>query len=232
MMMKRRNRSGFTLVELLVVVAMMAILASLAMPAYEQAIQHANSTGCASHMRLLGQAFDLYANDHDGRFPGRITGTATDKWPKLLLPYVSDVKNYVDPGDPVANMANSTILLSNSANNSSFFFNGFNDLGANANPNIQISMANITNAPNLILLGQKVNGNTQYYMDFVEGNQDDILHKNAYFGGANYTFADGSSRFITQTDYEHVSPGSTVSDGDKMWLINQSYVIPPVPAGH
>jgi prepilin-type N-terminal cleavage/methylation domain-containing protein/prepilin-type processing-associated H-X9-DG protein len=231
-MMKRRSCSGFTLVELLVVVGIIAILASVAMPGYQAAIQRANSTGCASRMRLLGQAFDLYANDHDGRFPGRVTTPGNDKWPMLLQPYVSDTKNYVDPGDPIANTATSTILLSNTANNSSFFFNGFNDLGANTNQNVQVSMANITNAPNLILLGQKVNGNTQYYMDFVEGNQDDILHKDAYFGGANYTFADGSSRFITETDYEHISPGSTESDGDKMWLINQNYVIPPVPSGH
>jgi len=233
-MIKRRCQSGFTLVELLVVITIMAILASVLMPVYQGVIQRANSTGCASHMRLLGQAFTLFSNDNNGQFPGRInSGNTRDKWPLLLQPYVSDVKNYVDPGDPIANSLDAKLILSNRANMSSFFFNGFDDLGStNGTQGVQVSMANVTNATNLILLGQKVNGNTQFYMDFVEGNQDDILHKNAYFNGANYTFADGSSRFITEADYNHVSPGNTASDGDRMWLINQAYVIPPVPAGH
>jgi prepilin-type processing-associated H-X9-DG protein len=183
-------------------------------------------------MRGLGVAFTLFANDNNGHFPGRVTTNGSDRWPVLLLPYVGDPKSYVDPGDPVANGVSATNLVSNTANNSSFFFNGFNDLGAYTNQSVQVGVANITNASNLILLGQKINGNTQYYMDFVEGNQDDILNKQAYFGGANYTFADGSSRFMTATTYNTFSNGSTESDGDKMWLLNQSYVIPAVPSGH
>jgi prepilin-type processing-associated H-X9-DG protein len=103
----------------------------------------------------------------------------------------------------------------------SFFFNGFNDLGAYNNPSVTVSLVNLTDASNLILLGQKVNGITQYYMDFVEGNQDDVLNKTAYFGGSNYVFADGSARFLYQSQYS-----------DTMWLINQNYNIPPIPAGH
>ena len=213
------------------VVAIIAILGSLALPAYSAATKHAQSAGCAARMRGLGTAFTLYASDNNGHFPGRTTGT-NDKWPVLLLPYVGDVKCYVDPGDPIANAVPTSSLASNSGNNSSFFFNGFSDLGAYTNSNIQVSMASITNGSNLILLGQKVNGNTQYYMDFVEGNQDDILNKQAYFGGSNYTFADGSSRYMTATAYNNVSAGQSASDGDRMWLVNQNYVIPPIPTGH
>ena len=120
--------AGFTLIELLVVIGIIAILLGISLAALPSAIRHADSAGCASHMRGLALAFLQYATDNDGALPGRIqTG---DKWPVLLLPYISDPKNYVDPGDPIACAVPVQNLASNSANNSSFFFNGFNDLGA------------------------------------------------------------------------------------------------------
>jgi prepilin-type N-terminal cleavage/methylation domain-containing protein len=220
-MRKTGNKSGFTLVELLVVVTIIAILTAISLQAYGVAIRHANSAGCMTRMHGLGIAFTLYSSDNDGQLPGRVTGAGNDKWPTLLQPYLSSVKDFVDPGDPIAMQVAPDDLVSNSANNSSFFFNGFNDLGAYDNPSIQVRLVNLGNLSNVILLGQKINGNTQYYMDFVEGNQDDILNKTAYFNGADYVFGDGSARFIYKTDYD-----------DKMWITNPNYVIPPIPTGH
>ncbi|HUB68636.1 MAG TPA: prepilin-type N-terminal cleavage/methylation domain-containing protein [Candidatus Methylacidiphilales bacterium] len=217
----RYQKRGFTLTELLVVIGIIAILGFLAFPIGRMAILHAQCTGCASHMRTLGMAFMSFATDNNGQLPGRVEGDGNNKWPILLQPYVPDLSVYVDPGDPVAMKIPQDQFLSNGSNNSSFFFNGFNDLGAYNNPNITVGLVNLTDASNLILLGQKVHGITQYYMDFVEGNQNDILNKTAYFGGSNYVFADGSARFLYKSQYS-----------DTMWLINQNYSIPPVPAGH
>jgi prepilin-type N-terminal cleavage/methylation domain-containing protein/prepilin-type processing-associated H-X9-DG protein len=208
------NRKGFTLVELLVVVGIIAVLAAISLGIYPVALQHANCAGCGTRMRGLALAFVEYAADNDGQLPGRTTGSS-DKWPVLLLPYVSDPKNYVDPGDPVARAVPSSQLASDTANNSSFFFNGFNDLGAYQDPGIQVSLMSLSNASNLALIGQKVHGSTEYYMDFVEGNENDVLNKTAYFKGANYAFADGSARFISLANYN-----------DQMWLVNQGYTIP------
>jgi len=219
------------LIELLVVVAVIGILVAVSFPAYNVALKHADCAGCLSHMRSLGTAFTLYANDNDGQLPGRVTTAGNNKWPLLLQPYVSDVKVYVDPGDPVASAMSVANLLSNSPNNSSFFFNGFNDLGAYKNETITVGLANMTNMSNLAILGEEYSGAGQFYMDFAEGNQNDILNKSTYFGGSNYTFADGSSRFITLTAYNAHTTGSVNSDGDCMWLVNQSYTI-PVVAGH
>jgi prepilin-type N-terminal cleavage/methylation domain-containing protein/prepilin-type processing-associated H-X9-DG protein len=215
------RRRGFTLIELLVVIAILAILGALAFPAYTMAITHAHCAGCTSHMRMLGTAFMLYANDHDAQLPGRAEGTGNDKWPVLLLPYVTSTDAYVDPGDPAATKVSSQDLASNTDNNSSFFFNGFNDLGFYNNPSATVTMPMLTNASTLLLLGEKVHGNTQYYMDFVEGNEDDILYKTSYFGGSNYTFADGSVQFLRVAQYS-----------DAMWLVNKDYAIPSIPAGH
>jgi prepilin-type N-terminal cleavage/methylation domain-containing protein/prepilin-type processing-associated H-X9-DG protein len=215
-MRRRSSTHGFTLIELLVVLGIIALLCAFLYPALSLATRHAQCAGCASHMRMLGIAFMNYASDNDGQIPGRVQNG--DKWPVLLLPYVGDPKAYVDPGDPIASKVPSQDLASNDANNSSFFFNGFNDLGAYTNPNVDIRLVNISNSTNVILLGQKISGSTQYYMDFVEaphGNQNDILNKVAYFGGSNYTFADGSVRFMLLNDYN-----------DNMWLVNTNYQIP------
>jgi prepilin-type N-terminal cleavage/methylation domain-containing protein/prepilin-type processing-associated H-X9-DG protein len=219
---KIRSTRGFTLVEMLVVVTIIAVLAALSYPAYTMALRHADCAGCASHMRTLGIAFDSYANDNDSQLPGRAEATGANKWPVLLLPYVTGPAEFVDPGDPVASKVPLDQMVSNTANNSSFFFNGFNDLGAYTNPNITVGMANIagTGSP-LLLLGEKVTGSTQYYMDFVEGNQDDILNKTSYFGGSNYAFSDGSVEFMRPALYS-----------DTMWLVDKTYVIPAIPPGH
>ncbi len=218
--MRPATNRGFTLVELLTTIAIIAILVAAVMAAIPMAIQHAYSAGCSAHMRSLAIAFDEYAADNDSQLPGRTTGSNVDKWPVLLLPYIQDPKVYVDPGDPVARAVPVQNLASDSGNNSSFFFNGFNDLGFYTDPNMTVHMVNLSGGSNLIILGQKVHGSTQYYMDFVEGNENDVLNKTAYFGGSNYAFADGSVRYIPLSQYD-----------DKQWLVNQSYPIPSVP-GH
>jgi prepilin-type N-terminal cleavage/methylation domain-containing protein len=219
---KLGNTRGFTLIELLVVVAIIAILAAISFPLLRLGLDHAHCVGCASHMRTLGIAFDSYANDNDAQLPGRVEGTGLNKWPMLLLPYVTGPAEFVDPGDPVATKVPLDQMVSNTANNSSFFFNGFNDLGAYSNPGVTVGMANITASGSpLLLLGEKVTGSTQYYMDFVEGNEDDILNKTSYFGGSNYAFSDGSVVFMRPAQYS-----------DTMWLVDKSYAIPPAPPGH
>ncbi len=219
--MKRYSRYGFTLVELLVVIGIIAILVAISFAAYGPIMRHAQCAGCSAHMRTLGVAFMTYATDNDGQLPGRVTQAGNDKWPTLLLPYANDPRNYVDPGDAVASKTAPQDLVSNSSNHSSFFFNGFDDLGFYNNSSASIRLSNLTNTSRLFLLGQKVSHSSEFYMDFIEGNQDDVLNKMAYPGGSNYLFADGSVQFIREIDYQ-----------DTMWLVNQNYSIPSIPAGH
>lgn len=63
------GRGGFTLVELLVVMAMLGLLMTLLLPALEGARNAADRTACASNLRQIGGGLLLYAGDHMGRFP-------------------------------------------------------------------------------------------------------------------------------------------------------------------
>lgn len=62
------NRRAFNLVELLIAVAIMAVLVSVLLPALLHARRASQTTVCASHMRQLGTAFQSYVQDHR-RFP-------------------------------------------------------------------------------------------------------------------------------------------------------------------
>jgi prepilin-type N-terminal cleavage/methylation domain-containing protein/prepilin-type processing-associated H-X9-DG protein len=64
------SKHGFTLVELLVVIGIIAILISLLLPALGKARGAARSVQCMSNMRQAGLVLMTFANDNGGRYPG------------------------------------------------------------------------------------------------------------------------------------------------------------------
>lgn len=67
---------GFTLVELLVVIGIIALLISILLPALNKAREQANAAKCASNMRSAVQALHLYTTQYRGWLPGPTTSGA------------------------------------------------------------------------------------------------------------------------------------------------------------
>jgi prepilin-type N-terminal cleavage/methylation domain-containing protein/prepilin-type processing-associated H-X9-DG protein len=67
-------RRGFTLIEILVVIAIIAILAAILFPVFSRARAKARQANCLSNLRQLGTAIEMYTTDYDERYPGAPNG--------------------------------------------------------------------------------------------------------------------------------------------------------------
>jgi len=63
--MNRQSRSGFTLVEIMIVVAIVAILATIGIPNYIRARKRTQAVRILDEVKMLGQAIDQYALEHN-----------------------------------------------------------------------------------------------------------------------------------------------------------------------
>ncbi|MHB1033995.1 MAG: DUF1559 family PulG-like putative transporter [Pirellulales bacterium] len=90
--MARRNSEGFTLVELLVVVAIIAMLMGLLLPAVNMAREAGRRAVCTNNQQQLGKATLQYesAKQHFPGFVNRVPGrgNVAFSWAVVLLPYI------------------------------------------------------------------------------------------------------------------------------------------------
>ena len=89
-------KRGFTLVEILVVLAIVILLAGLLFPVLSSARDNARTTTCASNLRQIGQAMTLYLQDNGQRYPLN-TQPPGCTWVDSIYPYVKSTQVFFCP---------------------------------------------------------------------------------------------------------------------------------------
>jgi prepilin-type N-terminal cleavage/methylation domain-containing protein len=107
-----RRRNAFTLIEMLVVIAIIAILAALLLPALSAAKQRAWTTRCVSNLRQIGIGMRMFADDNNELYPesgGDIHWGAVDvappdgsgkaSWMEQIVSYMANTNIYSCPAN-------------------------------------------------------------------------------------------------------------------------------------
>jgi prepilin-type N-terminal cleavage/methylation domain-containing protein/prepilin-type processing-associated H-X9-DG protein len=91
-----RHRHGFTLVEMLVVIAIIAVLAAIAFPGYKSMLESSRATQCTANLREIYTGIQGYVQDKNGQYPPSrgVPDNVTNYWFAAIGPYLSEGRRF------------------------------------------------------------------------------------------------------------------------------------------
>jgi len=89
------SRRGYTLIEILVVIAIVAVLASILFSVFSGAKENARRTTCQSNLKQLATAMQQYVQDNGGVYP-----VNPARWSDAVYPYVKNSEVFSCPDQP------------------------------------------------------------------------------------------------------------------------------------
>ena len=107
--MKKQIQQGFTLIELMIVIAIIAILAALLLPALAKAKAKAHGIHCLGNVKQLSLGWTLYADDHEGKY---VNNHGRDQTREQRNNWANNVLDWEDSPDNTNRLALTSSLLS------------------------------------------------------------------------------------------------------------------------
>jgi prepilin-type N-terminal cleavage/methylation domain-containing protein len=91
-------KRGFTLLEIVIVVAIVGLLGAMILPIFIRRAEEQSASACLSNLKQIGLAFRQYVQEHS-KFPPPARHAATDGWAIHIQPYLKDITVYQCPGE-------------------------------------------------------------------------------------------------------------------------------------
>jgi prepilin-type processing-associated H-X9-DG protein len=178
-----------------VVIAILAILAAMLLPALSRAKQSARRIICVDHLKQLALATVMYVMDNESYYP---SSNSPNKWPQAVRSDYDNLRILVCPDD-ISITGVGTNTASADLAPRSFLINAWPDyFDLLPQPVMfEIMPESVVEDPSeTILFGEKQEQQGDFLMDLRTGNQATVLEQSRHAAGANYAFADGSARFL------------------------------------
>jgi prepilin-type N-terminal cleavage/methylation domain-containing protein/prepilin-type processing-associated H-X9-DG protein len=171
-------KRAFTLLELVVVVAIIGILAAILFPVLTRTKENPTRYSCQSNLKLLGLGFVQYAQDYEGFLPSTKMG-ATSGWAAAVYPYVKSRTIFQCPA-----------TQNQAPNSTDYFFNM--RLSRGYSPNIKW--------PSITILGGDGDDDMPLWAHMRQiptyWLSDETSPAWRHRGTANYLFADGHVKWF------------------------------------
>ena len=211
--------AGFTLLELLVVMAIIALLAALLLPALARARESGRRTACGQNLHQLSLALTLYAGDNQDVLPAPQQTSA--HWPEQLRRNYTALRLLICPSDRAAATAFvPPKLTSADLAPRSYLINAFADyyaaLAGQTNspptwnttpPELRMKHSAFVHPADTVVFGEKATGSDVYelnifrqpsgsYLDGLAENRHGNPAQTPKVGGANFVMADGRVQYL------------------------------------
>jgi prepilin-type N-terminal cleavage/methylation domain-containing protein len=127
-MKRKHSKPAFTLIELLIVIAIIAILASLLLPALARGKAKAKDIGCVNNLKQIGLGLRMWANDQGDKYPWQVDfskggSSGSPDWTdhfRVLSNELHTTRILLCPADTASRLGQNWIYLTGDANISYF----------------------------------------------------------------------------------------------------------------